>query len=66
MQTRKSWGAMLDEDFDPWAIADTRPMPFKKSMEGAGIDAPLESRRSEEALERSRIKQNRLRLSFFR
>ncbi len=36
MQMRKIWGVMLDEDFDPRAIADTRPMPFKKSMEGVG------------------------------
>lgn len=43
MQMRKIWGVMLDGDFDPRAIADTRPMPFKKSMEGAGIDAPADS-----------------------
>ena len=36
MQMRKIWGVMLDEDFDPRAIADSRPMPFKKSMEGVG------------------------------
>jgi hypothetical protein len=30
---------MLDPDFDPRAMADSRPMPFKKSMEGAGIEA---------------------------
>jgi nitroalkane oxidase len=38
MQMRKIWGVMLDGEFDPRAIADTRPMPFKKSMEGAGTD----------------------------
>ncbi len=42
MQMRKIWGVMLDSDFDPRAIADTRPMPFKKSMEGAGTDASAE------------------------
>jgi nitroalkane oxidase len=36
MQMRKIWGVMLDEDFDPRAIADSRPMKFKKSMEGVG------------------------------
>jgi hypothetical protein len=36
MQMRKIWGVMLDEDFDPRAIADTRAMPFKKSMQGVG------------------------------
>ena len=38
MQMRKIWGVMLDKDFDPRAIADSRAMPFKKSMEGAGTD----------------------------
>jgi nitroalkane oxidase len=42
MQMRKIWGVMLDKDFDPRAIVDSRPMPFKKSMEGAGIDAATE------------------------
>jgi nitroalkane oxidase len=37
MQMRKIWGVMLDDAFDPRAIADSRPMPFKKSMEGAGL-----------------------------
>jgi nitroalkane oxidase len=41
MQMRKIWGVMLDQDFDPRAITDSRPMPFKKSMEGAGFDDPL-------------------------
>jgi alkylation response protein AidB-like acyl-CoA dehydrogenase len=36
MQMRKIWGVMLDEEFDPRAIADSRPMKFKKSMEGVG------------------------------
>ena len=36
MQMRKIWGVMLDAEFDPRAIADSRPMPFKKSMEGVG------------------------------
>jgi hypothetical protein len=42
MQMRKIWGVMLDKDFDPRAIADSWPMPFKKSMEGAGTDTPAE------------------------
>jgi alkylation response protein AidB-like acyl-CoA dehydrogenase len=37
MQMRKIWGVMLDDEFDPRAIADSRPMKFKKSMEGAGL-----------------------------
>jgi nitroalkane oxidase len=36
MQMRKIWGVMLDEDFDPRAIADSKPIRFKKSMEGVG------------------------------
>ena len=36
MQMRKIWGVMLDDEFDPRAITDTRPMKFKKSMEGVG------------------------------
>jgi nitroalkane oxidase len=49
MQMRKIWGVMLDDDFDPRAIADSRPMPFKKSMEGHGTlvaaDSPPDSPR---------------------
>lgn len=33
---RKIWGMMLDPEFDPRAIADTRPIKLKKSMEGLG------------------------------
>lgn len=44
MQMRKLWGVMLDPEFDPRAIADSRQIKFKKSMEGAGTrvlpDAP--------------------------
>jgi alkylation response protein AidB-like acyl-CoA dehydrogenase len=36
MQMRKIWGVMLDPDFDPRAIAESRAIPFKKSMEGVG------------------------------
>ena len=36
MQMRKIWGVMLDPDYDPRAIADSRPIAFKKSMEGVG------------------------------
>ena len=39
MQMRKIWGVMMDEDFDPRAIMDSRPITFKKSMEGAGLSA---------------------------
>jgi alkylation response protein AidB-like acyl-CoA dehydrogenase len=37
MQMRKIWGVMLDDEFDPRAIAESRPIQFKKSMEGAGL-----------------------------
>jgi hypothetical protein len=40
MQMRKIWGVMMDDAFDPRAIADSRPIAFKKSMEGAGLDHP--------------------------
>jgi nitroalkane oxidase len=36
MQMRKIWGVMLDAEFDPRAIAESRPFKFKKSMEGVG------------------------------
>lgn len=36
VQMRKIWGVMLDESFDPRAIADSKPIEFKKSMEGIG------------------------------
>ena len=42
MQMRKIWGVMLDRDFDPRAIAASRPIRFLKSMEdaeGAAHDA---------------------------
>jgi hypothetical protein len=37
MQMRKIWGVMLDDEFEPRAIAESRPILFKKSMEGAGL-----------------------------
>jgi len=44
MQMRKIWGVMLDPEFDPRAIADTRPIRFKKSMEGVGtLGSPPDS-----------------------
>jgi alkylation response protein AidB-like acyl-CoA dehydrogenase len=43
MQMRKIWGVMLDDAFDPRAIADSRPIIFKKSMEGVGSLVPLSS-----------------------
>lgn len=55
MQMRKIWGVMLDPDFDPRAISDSRRMTFKKSMEGAGLAAsppPDEARSSQAALRR--------------
>ena len=36
MQMRKIWGVMQDPGFDPRAMADSRAMPFSKSMEGIG------------------------------
>jgi alkylation response protein AidB-like acyl-CoA dehydrogenase len=45
MQMRKIWGVMLDEGFDPRAIAESRAMPFRKSMEGVGTVAPPASLR---------------------
>jgi alkylation response protein AidB-like acyl-CoA dehydrogenase len=38
MQMRKIWGVMMDPDFDPRAFADSNPITFKKSMEGAGLE----------------------------
>lgn len=35
MQMRKIWGVMLAPDFDPRAIASSRPIRFQKSMEDA-------------------------------
>ena len=43
MQMRKIWGVMLDDAFDPRAIADCRPITFRKSMEGIGSLASAES-----------------------
>ncbi|MGJ7506390.1 acyl-CoA dehydrogenase family protein [Variovorax sp. GT1P44] len=40
MQMRKIWGVMLDPDFDPRAISDSREIRFSKSMEGAGLALP--------------------------
>lgn len=48
MQMRKIWGVMLDPDFDPRAIAESREMPFKKSMEGVGTLGSLGSSGSTE------------------
>jgi len=46
MQMRRIWGVMLDEDFDPRAIADTRAIGFKKSMEGVGTQVATSARQS--------------------
>jgi nitroalkane oxidase len=55
MQMRKIWGVMSDVDFDPRAIADSRPIEFKKSMEGIGTHVSsgddLEPMRTEAASE---------------
>lgn len=40
MQMRKIWGVMLDPEFDPRAMAASRPIRFKKSMEGVGAFVP--------------------------
>jgi len=45
MQVRKIWGVMMDEDFDPRAIADSRPIRFKKSMEGVGSFVAIDESR---------------------
>jgi len=37
MQRRKIWGVMADADFDPRAFLDSKPITFKKSMEGLGV-----------------------------
>jgi len=34
MQMRKIWGVMADPDFDPRSFMDSKPIEFKKSMEG--------------------------------
>jgi alkylation response protein AidB-like acyl-CoA dehydrogenase len=46
MQMRKIWGVMLDPEFDPRAIAESKPMAFKKSMEGVGTLIPAEDLRT--------------------
>jgi len=54
MQMRKIWGVMQDPDFDPRAIADSRPIEFKKSMEGVGTLISLEASPPKPARKRSR------------
>ena len=34
MQIRKIWGVMADPEYDPRAIADSKPIEFEKSMKG--------------------------------
>ena len=46
MQMRKIWGVMLDPGFDPRAIAESKPMAFKKSMEGVGTLIAAEDSRT--------------------
>jgi hypothetical protein len=41
MQMRKIWGVMMDPEFDPRAFADSNPIVFKKSMEGAGLEPAM-------------------------
>jgi alkylation response protein AidB-like acyl-CoA dehydrogenase len=48
MQMRKIWGVMLDPEFDPRAIADSKPILFKKSMEGVGTLVATEDTTSAE------------------
>jgi nitroalkane oxidase len=50
MQMRKIWGVMLDPEFDPRAIADSRPITFKKSMEGIGTLIPADEPAPAEAV----------------
>ena len=59
MQMRKIWGVMLDPDFDPRAIAESKAIAFKKSMEGVGTlgadaDADAEARNAAAARPRRR------------
>lgn len=37
MQRRKIWGVMADEEFDPRALVDCQPVPYKTSMMGYGV-----------------------------
>lgn len=39
MQRRKIWGVMADPEFDPRALTDSQAVPFKKSMEGMGLES---------------------------
>jgi alkylation response protein AidB-like acyl-CoA dehydrogenase len=48
MQMRKIWGVMLDPEFDPRAIAESKPIAFRKSMEGVGTLVPAEDPTSAE------------------
>ncbi len=41
MQRRKIWGVMSDPEFDPRAFMDSKPIRFKKSMEGLGVKPVL-------------------------
>jgi nitroalkane oxidase len=56
MQMRKIWGVMLDDDFDPRAIMDSRPIKFKKSMEGAGLETGTKTTARASALSASNKK----------
>jgi len=64
MQMRKIWGVMLAPEFDPRAIADSRPMKFTKSMEGVGtvvsVDepAPVDAKSPKQRLRTSTRKAN--------
>jgi hypothetical protein len=58
MQMRKIWGVMLDPDFDPRAISESRPMKFKKSMEAAGLSMPADKEEATKALPPRRSRQN--------
>jgi alkylation response protein AidB-like acyl-CoA dehydrogenase len=50
MQMRKIWGVMLDPEFDPRAIAATKPIAFNKSMEGVGTLVSAEDTTSAETM----------------
>jgi nitroalkane oxidase len=54
MQMRKIWGVMADPEYHPRAIADSKPIEFKKSMEGLdrrrSVLTPTRGERHESAI----------------
>lgn len=37
MQRRKIWGVLADPEFDPRSFVDSKPIEFRRSMEGLGV-----------------------------